>query len=156
MLIQQLFQGVRVGGIAPGGLFAVGQIQLLKQHLAQLLGAVEVEAPDAGELVHLLLQLLRLLGKPRSQSGKHLAVHLETRLLHIKEHVQQRHFHLVHQAEHALLLELLFLRPCQGQHPRRVLPGKIGQGVGFFLGIAQVRPQHGIPGELGQGQPPVG
>ena len=39
----QLLQHLHRGGIAAGGLLAVGQLQLLKEHLAQLLGAVQVE-----------------------------------------------------------------------------------------------------------------
>ena len=155
VLVLELFQGVRVGGIAPLGLFPVGQVQILKQHLAQLLGAVQVKAPYAGEAVHFFLQFFRFFGKLRAQGGKHVPVHLEARLLHPEEHVQQRHFHFPHAIRPALLLKLPFLLFSQGHNAHGVLPGEIGQGVGFFLRIVEIRTQHGVPGKFRHGQAPV-
>ena len=45
MLVFQLFQHLRVGGIALAGLFHGGQTQLFKKHVSQLLGRIDVEFP---------------------------------------------------------------------------------------------------------------
>ena len=73
----------------------MGQLQLLEEHLAELLGGVDVEGM-AGDGVNLLFQLLQ----PLVQLGRHLLeeVHVDSHplALDVHEHVYQRHLDFEH------------------------------------------------------------
>ena len=53
VLVPEGFQHIGIGRVAPLGLFAVGQAQFFKQHIAQLHRGVDVEL-SAGQLVDFL------------------------------------------------------------------------------------------------------
>ena len=154
--VPQALQHLGGGGIAPLGLFAVGQLQLVEEHLAQLLGAVQVEGGGVAGGKHLLLCFFNILHIALAQFPQEGGVHREARLLHAEQGDGQGQLHLFHQGQHAVLLHPAPLPQGQAhQRPgvRRHAGAQGGQAVAFFLGVEQIRPQHGVPLEaFRQGQ----
>ena len=154
--VPEILQHLRGGGIALLGLFPVGQLQTVKEHLPQLLGAVQVEVPHPRRLIHLLPAGLNLGGVALAQGAQGVPVYGEARLLHAEEHVAQGQFDFLEQLFHPVPAGALFL-PAEQAHQapgvRGEAPQQRPQGVALFLGIEHVGPQHGVPVEaLGQGQ----
>ena len=83
--VPQALQHLGGGGIAPLGLFAVGQLQLVEEHLAQLLGAVQVEGRGVAGGKHLLLCFFNILHIALAQFPQEGGVHREARLLHAEQ-----------------------------------------------------------------------
>ena len=89
MLAYELFQHVGVGAPAGLGLFPGGQHQLLEEHLAELLGRVDVELvprlpPDV------LLQFFYAAAQALAERGQGPAVHQEALVLHLRQHGAER------------------------------------------------------------------
>ena len=146
----QAFQRGGVGGIAALGLFAVGQAQLVKQGLAQLLGAVQVEG-----IAHLLVNAaqagVQLVPQFVAEGGNAVPVHQHAGALHVRQHPGEGQLDLPQKLVHAQLGELLVQQGQQArQQPgiRRVRAGEGrlnavfgGQGAQFVLaggGVQQV------------------
>ena len=126
----------------------MGQLQVLKEDIAQLLGAVDVEDAHAAGVIDGLLQALNLLSIPHAELFEEIPVHAETDILHAEEHKRQRKLDFLHEPHHALLLHHLFLPYGQGEKacgiPRH-FPADIPEGIALFLGIEQVSAQHDVP-----------
>ena len=121
----QALQCLGVGGIAALGLFAGRQTQLVKQRLAQLLGAVQVKGVahlviDAGQ------QGFQFPLQFHAEPADALSVHRKADALHVRQHAGQRQLHLIVQCCHTLFVQFLAQRFQQrGQHTG---VGKLGAG----------------------------
>ena len=138
MGVFQLFQHIRIGGVAGFGLLHRGQRQLFKQHLAQLLGGIDVEA-TAGIAEN---QRLTVINAGRQHFPELLQLHLvngNAPLLHFVQHVAQGQLNLLIQLRHAAAFQLL---------PQRLLqePHRLGAAHGIL--VLHVQPQEG-GGKLG-------
>ena len=159
MITPQAFQGLRVGGVAALGLFAGRQAQLVKQRLAQLLGAVQVELvphslPDAGKAgVQLGFQGL-------AKSFQTRPVQLHPVPLHVRQHPGQRQLDGAQQLVHAVGGHLGLQRlaqagqyPCvgaffahkSGRHP--VFGGQMAHRVFAGGGVQQIGGQLAVKGD---------
>ncbi|MBP1633325.1 MAG: hypothetical protein H6Q11_1613, partial [Acidobacteria bacterium] len=101
------------------GLLQHGQAQPVEEHLAQLLGGIDVERLP-GRFVHPALQRGQTIAQVLPELAQVLPVHQDPRLLHAGEHPHQRQLHLPVQLEPALLLEPSGERlhqPGHGQGP---------------------------------------
>ena len=158
MRIAQRLQRVGVGGIALAGFAASLQRQLIlaKEHLAQLLGAVDVKIAHVRQAVNIAFQLLLARGQLLTQGAQHAAIHRKALALHIKEHAHQRQFNLLIEVFYPQLFHLRLLAQAQRQHPGGVRVAEGGQGVAFLLRIDRIGSQHGIVGNLRQGLSRVG
>ena len=143
------FQGLGIGAVAGLGLALGGQAQGFKQHLAQLLGAVQVEAGHPGQVVDLLAQGVHLAGEVRPQAVQHLGVHLEAQGLHVVQHAGEGQLDVLIQLVHALFLQLLPVGPVQVHHPLGIPAGEVLQGKAALLGIVEVAGHHGVKGQFG-------
>ena len=132
----QLLQHVGVGGPAGFGLFPVGQAQVLKQDLSQLLGGIDVELLPGGG-VNPLLQLADGVGQVRTEPGQGPAVHQEAAAFHIRQHPAQRKLHIEVQLFHALFPEPGQQHTMQGLYRRAI--------------AAQRRPGGGPVSQQGEG-----
>ena len=94
-VIPQAFQCFGIRGPAALGLFAVGQAHGVKQHFAQLLGAVGVEAGAAGLHVDAGEHLLQLGAQLHTELLDAVFVHQHTGAGHIGQHLCQRELDLV-------------------------------------------------------------
>ena len=115
----QRLQRLGVRGVAALRLFARGQAQVLKQRLAQLLGAVDVElvpddAVNGGEL------LLERGGELVPEGLDARLVHQDAAVLHVGQHRAQRQLDVAQQSGHALRLARAGERLAQRGHQRRV------------------------------------
>ena len=137
VLPAELFQHVGVGGPAGFGFLAVGQLEILKEHLAQLLGGVDVEGSPGG-VIDPLLQPADGAGKALTEVRQCLGVHQKAPLLHPGQHRAERQFHGVIQLLHAQLLQLGGQGLIQGLHggavavegrPRRSGIRQRGKGI---------------------------
>ena len=105
MLADELLQHVGVGAPAGLGLFPGGQHQLLEEHLAELLGRVDVELvprlpPDV------LLQRFYAAAHALAVGGQGPAVHQEARALHLRQHGAERQLDGVVELQRVRLAEL--------------------------------------------------
>ena len=150
VLSLQLFQHVRVGAPTGLGLFPGGQHQLVKEHLPQLLGGVDVEfmarlVPDA------LLQR----GDPGVQALPEiiqgLPVYKEAGFLHLRQHLAEGQLNGGIQLLHAQLFQLFLQRLVQPVHglravqlPSGVAHGDAGQRIIALGGLQQIGGQSRI------------
>ncbi len=112
-------QHLLIGLVLAGGrlLRLVQQAQLVKEHLPELLRAVQVEG-HARALLDALVQLARALFQSLADLPQHLHIHLHAGMLHAREHRQQRRLDLI---KHLLRAHRRQLRA----QLRRELPGHI-------------------------------
>ena len=94
-VLAQAFQRFGISRPAALGLFAVGQTHGVEQHLAQLLGAVGVEAGAAGLHVDAGEHLLQLGAQLYAELLDAVFVHQHTGAGHIGQHLCQRELDLV-------------------------------------------------------------
>ena len=158
-MVLQLLQHVGVGGPAGFGLFPVGQAQVLKQDLSQLLGGIDVELLPGGG-VNPLLQLADGVGQVRTEPGQGPAVHQEAAALHIRQHPAQRKLHIEVQLFHALFPEPGQQHTIQGLYRRTIAVqrrpggGPVSQrGEGLRLQVGGLRQllveiRHKQPGQV--------
>ena len=135
-------------GVPAAGLFPVRQLQVFKQDIAQLLGAVDVENAHAAGVIDGLLQPLNLPGIAHAELSEEIPVHAEPDILHPEEHKGQRKLDFLHEPHHALLLHHLFLPYSQGEKAGGItghFPADIPESIALFLGIEQVGAQHDVP-----------
>ena len=142
----EVAEDLGIGGVeaALGALEPVGgEPQHVEEHVAQLLGGVDVEVL-AGLRVDLLDHRVDLCAELGGLRREHAGVDPQAQALHLGEHRQQRHLHIVEQARRAVLLELLAkdcdqalgghgVERCGGQ-----LLGGLGQHVGE-VGLGELR-----------------
>ena len=137
MLPAELFQHVGVGGPAGFGFLAVGQLEILKEHLAQLLGGVDVEGSPGG-VIDPLLQLADGAGEALAEVRQRLGVHQKAPLLHPGQYRAERQLYGMIQLLHAQFLQLGGQGLIQGLHggavavesrPRRSGIRQRGKGI---------------------------
>ena len=104
----QLLQHLGIGGIAALGLFLCRQLQLPEQHLAQLLGGIDIKLP-ARKGVDFLLQSSSQIVQIDAEFPQSLAVDAKARQFHRGKHLAERLLHLPQQ----LLLGVRFQLPLQ-------------------------------------------
>ena len=102
--IRQLLQHIGRCRISCLCLFAALEREFFKQHDAQLLGRVDIE-PFSRQLVYLLLQYIDLPFQLLAVCRQPIAVHLDTRLLHPRERIYQRHLCLLIELPHTGFLD---------------------------------------------------
>ena len=82
MLVPEFFQHVRIGGVAGLGFLGAGQLQLLKQHRAQLLGGIDIEGPP-GKAGNQAFAVGNALGEHGTELPQLLLVDGHTGALHL-------------------------------------------------------------------------
>ena len=128
--LTERLEGVRVGRPARRGLARPGQLELLEQHVRELLWRADLElVPDRRE--HLVLRRLRQVGQLRAEDRERLAVDGEAVLLHARQHRQVRQVDLPEDAVEVVRLEIDEQLAREAQ--RRV--GGAGGEVGRVLGV---------------------
>ncbi len=129
VLARQLLENVRAGGVGAGlaGLGAAGQLQLVEQHLAQLLGRADVEGM-AGQSVDLLLQLDQARGEIGRQALELGLVDLDALFLHVGQYGDQRPLAAFVDRGHAFADQPRLQLPPQPVGDVGVL-GRIGHGL---------------------------
>ena len=137
MLPAELFQHVGVGGPAGFGFLAVGQLEILEEHLAQLLGGVDVEGSPGG-VIDPLLQPADGAGEALAEVRQRLGVHQKAPLLHPGQYRAERQLYGMIQLLHTQLLQLGGEGLIQGLHggavavegrPRRSGIRQRGKGI---------------------------
>ena len=110
MIGGQSLQHLGGGGIpALAFLLRRGQAQLVKEHLAQLLGAVEVELTHARGGIDGGAAFLDLAAEPGAQLAENALVHQKTHALHVEQHAGKRLFHIPKKRLQAARFQALFL-----------------------------------------------
>ena len=85
MIGHQVLQHLGGGGIGPVLVLLLGgKAQLVEQHLAQLLGAVQVEVRHLRQPVHRLTAFFDLPGEKVAELVQGVQVHQKTFVLHLK------------------------------------------------------------------------
>ena len=167
----QLLQHLGIGGIAAFGLFLCGELQLAEQHVAQLLGGIDVELP-AGKGVDLLLQCGGQPVQIDPEFRKALAVDPKAGQLHRGQHLTKGLLHFPQQLLLTVGLQLPFQYggkqhepqtfPCKGHQRLRRLCRRQGKpvlrqltfhGVAARIGIEQVARQSRIHPQGGKVAP---
>ena len=105
MLVFQLFQHVRIGGVAGLGLLHHRQPQGFKQQLSQLLGGIDIEL-FSGISVNDFLTVCNPLGKHLPEGLQKAAIHADTPLFHPIQNSTQGQFDLLIQLPHLLFFQL--------------------------------------------------
>ena len=122
----ELVQHLGAGGVAPAGLLSGGQLELVEQHLAQLLGGVDVELQPR-LLVDAPLGASDALGQRRSEALQRVPVHQNACTLHLGQHRAQGQLYGLKQLRQAVFgqLRLHFLpeRPHSGGGAEQVRGG---------------------------------
>ena len=135
-------------GIALGGLFAVGEFQLLKKHMAQLLGAVELERTHPAGRKHCGFGFADLFSIAVSQRAQKIPVDRETCGFHPVQDMLQGKLDFPHQGRHAKGLDLPLLPFRQSEQTAGVIrqgSPQVHKRVGFLLRIQQISSKHGVP-----------
>ena len=131
-----VFQNVGPGGIGPGlALFATGHAHAVKEHLAQLLGAADVELLP-GNFLNLILILGEFLGKGVGHARQHIAVHLNAGHLHLGQHGDQGTLQRFIDRGHLRAVQLGFEQLPQAQ-------GDVGVFGGVFDRVVNAHPVKG-------------
>ncbi len=133
--LQRLGVGGVAAGFEPAGL---GQVELLEQDVAELLGRADVELVADG-LVDLRLDVADLLRQGRGKLPQRPLVDGDAVELHPGQHRQQRHLDLAEEAGHPHALQVRLQRLAQAT-------GHVGVGAGEGRGLGDVDLVHG---ELG-------
>ena len=91
VMLRQLFEHIHGRGdyLAASVLDGLGQVHFVEQHVAQLLGRIDVEAM-AGARKDLLAHPLHLYGQPLAHVGEHGTVDAHARLFHAQQDGNQR------------------------------------------------------------------
>ncbi len=135
----EALQSLGVGGVAaglePAGL---GQVQLLEEDVAELLGRADVELVT-DRLVDLLLDAADLLGQHRRELTQGTDVDGHAVELHAGQHRQERHLDVAEEAGHAQALQVRLQDVAQAAR-------HVGVGAGEGCGLGDV---HLVHGELG-------
>ena len=105
MLLRQLFQHIRRGGIACFGLLPARKLQLSEQDLSQLFGGIDVEFLP-GLLMNALFQLPDPFHQRAAVILQRLRLHPDPFHLHLMKHPCQRHLDLGKQPLHTGLPQL--------------------------------------------------
>ena len=116
-----------VRGIAGLGFLDRGELELLEQHLAELLGRIDVEL-HAGLPVDLVEEPVKLAFQLLRQSGQDAGVHPEPGRLHLAQHHGEGKLHPLEQLIHARSRELLGQDGLQAGD-RRSRPGGPRRGL---------------------------
>ena len=151
------------GGVTtPAFLLRRGQAKLVKEHLAQLLGAVKIELSHARIGVNGGTAFLDLAAEPGAQLTEHVLVHQKADPLHVEQHAGKRLLHVVKQRLQAARLQALALPEVQrvyiiggrGLERRSAMLGahRKGQGIVLLRGVQQVGGNHGVVFHGGQRQ----
>ena len=146
----QPFQYFRRGGIAFGCFLPMGQIHPFKQHLAQLLRAVQVESVSACGSDYFIPALSDFRSVFFPEFPQKFCIHREAFPLHSEQYKAQRLFNLFHQHHHAVFFHPVLLPGRQRTQGRGIflqVRTKGRQPVTFFLRIQQIGRQHRIPAE---------
>ena len=131
-----VFQNVSPGGIGPGlAFFAAGHAHAVKEHLAQLLGAADVELLP-GNFLNLILILGEFLGKGVGHARQHIAVHLNAGHLHLGQDGDQGAFQRLIDRCHLRAVQLGLEQLPQAQ-------GDVGVFGGVFDRIVNAHPVKG-------------
>ena len=158
MLRRQLLQHLRAGGVARAGLLRRGQAHALKQHLAQLLGGIEVD-PLPRQLRDLVNQAGDGRVEGHAQLAQRIRVHQEALLLHVPQHEGQRHLdvpeHAVQVARTHLFLLLRGkavnrLRRADRKARNSLVLAQCVRFKGATLGTEHVGRQHHVESRLPQ------
>ena len=160
---RQPLQHLGSGGIAALAFFLWGrQAQLVKEHLAQLLGAVEVELAHARGSVHGGAAFLNFAAEPGAQLTENALIHQKAHPFHIKQHAGERLLHIPKQSLQAAHLQPLLLPEEQrihvvgggrGERRAAVLGAqRQGQGIILLRRMQQISGDHGIMLHHRQGQ----
>ena len=115
MLVFQLFQHVRIGGVAGLGLLHHRQPQGFKQQLSQLLGGIDIEL-FSGISVNDFLTVCNPLGKHLPEGLQKAAIHADAPLLHPIQNSTQGQFDFLIQSPHFLFLQLFLEYRSQMPH----------------------------------------
>ena len=159
----QAFEHVHGGGDSfPFAVFhRLGQVELVEQNVAKLLGRVDVEFLS-GKLVDLPRHRLAIAIQPLGHGGQHVAINLHAGIFHARQHGHQRKINFVVQLQQPGLLN--FFAQCRGQAAGDVggfrnrsgelhvelaqrNRGKLVVGVGR---IEQVGVEHGVVLDAGE------
>ena len=163
-IVPQALQRFGVGGITAFRFFACGQAKILKQRLAQLLGAVDVEL-----IAYFIIDGAKLCTEGRLQllpkGFNTVPVHQNADVLHTGQHFAQREFDVVQQFSHALCIAF-FTQHCAqlfqhagfgpGRAERRahaVFSSKAGHGVIAGRWVQQVGGQLCVESDVLGGKP---
>ena len=144
VLAPELFQHLRVGGVAGFGLLHRGQAQLLKEDAPQLLGGVEVEGILPRQVIDGVLDLVDSGGQLVAEGVERPPVDEEAHVLHLGQNGAEGEVHGLVEAGHAQLLqpggqhrgeggdEGAVGHHCPGGHPQigQRAEGPVGQIVG--------------------------
>ena len=155
MLLGQVFQHILRSGdsLALAAAGRRGQAQIGEEHLAELLGRVDVEAPP-GQLEDALADALQLDGEALGEPVQHAQIDAHAGLLHAEEHRSKLQIHLRKRARRRpfpLPLERGNQRmnrggargQCGGRW-LRVARSHVGQRLRGVRGIERIRKQHGV------------
>ena len=138
MLFFQLFQHIRIGGIAGFGFFHRGQSQLFKKQIPQLFGRINVKSlPGVG--IDQCLTVRNSLGEHISKLLQLLAVNGNAPVLHLIKHITQGKLYFVVKLRHPVLFQFFFQNGFQEPN---------GLGAACRVPILHIEPQQG-GGELG-------
>ena len=158
VLARQPFEHIdrRRYGLALAVLDRLRQVQLVEQHVAQLLRRVDVEL-HARQLVDLPRQRLRVALQPLRHLRQHVAVELHAGFFHGVQHRDQRQIDLVvhllqaglfHLAVRSFAASRSVMSAASGKRSRQLqiqAPQRnIGQAIGGVRRIEQVLVQHGV------------
>ena len=116
VLVAQLREHLRVGGVAGLAAPPGRQRQPLEEHLAELLGRAEHERP-AGQLLGLLLERLDLLRDARGDLPHARRVDRDPGALHRAQHGDERQLDVLHQRAQLALVDARGQRAVQQQRP---------------------------------------
>ena len=130
----QPLEHIGAGRVGAGlALLAARQRHFVEQHFAKLLGRADVEVTP-GELVNLLAEFCNPLFEIVRQGPQHLRIDLNTSLLHLLQHANQRPFDPLIDRDHMLRHQPGLEDIVQRQRDVGILGGVIERRIeGYFL-----------------------
>ena len=108
------------------GLAAAGQLEVVEQEFAELLGRSEIELVP-GEIVDLRFEPRHALPERRRQPRQDVSVDLDSRAFHVRQHAHQRPLQRLVHAGHALRCEAGLQCHPQAQRDVGILAGVFGR-----------------------------
>ena len=139
MLEAQGFQYLRISGIPRLGLLHRRQSQPVKEHLAKLLGRIYLEFSPR-QCVDIRLQVCNLPANFFGLLQQALTIHIDSPLLHIRQHLHQGKFHLP--------VKLFLLTFRKAALHRLVQPCQQPGLPDSFFPVISKGLWHGFPGEI--------